>query len=477
MKRLLLTLAALGTAFTLQAKITLPVLFSDNMVLQQQSDARFWGTASPGKKVTIRPSWSKHPVTTTADREGHWQTTVPTPEAGGPYTIELSDGEALKINNVLIGEVWFCSGQSNMEMPMGGFRNQPVEGATEVIVGAKASTPIRICTVQRATARTPQESCSARWLENTPDAVAASSATAYYFARYLEQRLDIPVGIIVTCWGGTPVEAWMDRPAMEAFPEFDLSFLDRNDKINHPSHQPTMLYNAMIAPLIPYTIKGFLWYQGEENRNRPAQYQRLMPAFVEMLRKNWGQGTLPFYYVQIAPYKYGVPDLVGGSALLREAQMRNLDEIPASGMVVTLDIGNKTCIHPARKAQVGQRLAWLALYNDYGIRGFEPNAPVYESMSVEGNRALLTFRTGKSSLAPLGDELAGFEVAGADRVFHPAKAWIDGRKGVLIVSSEEVPTPVAVRYAFRNYAEASLFNTSGIPASSFRTDDWELPVK
>ena len=180
-----------------------------------------------------------------------------------------------------------------------------------------------------------------------------------------------------------------------------------------------------------------------------------MPAFVEMLRKNWGQGTLPFYYVQIAPYKYGVPDLVGGSALLREAQMRNLDEIPASGMVVTLDIGNKTCIHPARKAQVGQRLAWLALYNDYGIRGFEPNAPVYESMSVEGNRALLTFRTGKSSLAPLGDELAGFEVAGADRVFHPAKAWIDGRKGVLIVSSEEVPTPVAVRYAFRNYAEAS----------------------
>ena len=477
MRRIILTLAALGTAFTLQAKITLPALFGDNMVLQQQTEARFWGTASPGRKVVIRPSWSKQSVTTTADRDGRWQADVATPEAGGPHTIELSDGESLTLRNVLIGEVWLCSGQSNMEMPVRGFNYQPVEGSTDVIVQAKASTPIRICNVQRATSRTPLDGCKAQWQENTPEAVAGASATAYYFARNIQQALDIPVGIIITCWGGTPVEAWMDRETMSAFPEFDLSFLDGNDPINRPQNRPTMLYNAMIAPLVPYTIKGFLWYQGEANRLKPDQYRQLMPAFVGMLRERWGKEDLPFYYVQIAPFGYGNPDLTGGSALLREAQMRNLEEIPASGMAVTMDIGDKGCIHPSRKAQVGQRLALLALANDYGMKGFEANAPIYESMTVEGNRACLTFRTGTSTLAPMGRELAGFEVAGADRIFHPATAKIEQGKGRLIVTSDEVETPVAVRYAFRNYAEASLFNTCGIPAPSFRTDDWELPVK
>ncbi len=477
MKKLLLTLAVLGTAFSLQAKIVLPAPFGDNMVLQQQSEARFWGTATPGKKVTIHPSWSSRPVTTTADGDGRWQAAVPTPEAGGPYTIELSDGERLTLREVLIGEVWLCSGQSNMEMPMRGFNNQPVTGCTEVIVGAKASTPIRICTVKRATARTPQETCSAQWLQNTPEAVAGTSATAYYFARNLQQALEVPVGIIITCWGGTAVEAWMDRPTLSAFREFDLSFLDGTDPIERPQSRPCMLYNAMIAPLVPYTIRGFLWYQGEANRLKPTQYQQLMPAFVRMLRERWGQGELPFYYVQIAPYSYGNSDLTGGSALLREAQMHNLKEIPASGMAVTMDIGSENCIHPDQKAQVGQRLAWLALVNDYGMKGFEPNAPIYESMSVEGNRAFLTFRTGNSTLAPRSREFTGFEIAGADRIFHPAQAKIDSRKNRLIVFSDEVQKPVAVRYAFRNYAEASLFNTFGIPAPSFRTDDWELPVK
>ena len=477
MKRLVLTLAVLGTAFTLQAKVVLPSLFADHMVLQQQTDARFWGMAAPGKKISIRPSWSSQTITATADAEGRWQADVPTPQAGGPYTIDLSDGERLTLNDVLIGEVWLCSGQSNMEMPMQGFTNQPVVGATDVIARAKASTPIRICNVKRATARTPQESCTAKWQQNTPAAVAGTSATAYYFARYLQEVLEIPVGIIISCWGGTPVEAWMDRETMAAFPEFDLSFLNRGGKINMPQNQPTMLYNAMIAPLIPYTIKGFLWYQGESNRLHPAQYQKLMPAFVGMLREHWGGKKLPFYYVQIAPYCYENADLEGGSALLREAQMRNLDEIPACGMAVTMDIGNRNCIHPGKKAEVGQRLAWLALVNDYGMEGYEPNTPLYESMTVEGNRACLTFRCGKASLASLGNSPGGFEMAGADRVFHPAKAWIEKGRGRLIVTSDEVQTPVAVRYAFRNYAEASLFNTFGIPASSFRTDDWELPVR
>lgn len=473
MKKILLSLAALGAALGVQAKVVLPGIFGDNMVLQQQSEAQFWGKAAPGKKVTIHPSWSTKAITANVDRDGRWKAAVPTPEAGGPYTIELSDGERLTLRDVLIGEVWLCSGQSNMEMPMRGFYTQPVEGSADVIIRAKASTPIRLCTVNRTTARTPQEECTAQWQKNTPEAVAGTSATAYYFAQYLQSVLDVPVGIIVTCWGGTPVEAWMDREALAPFTEFDLSFLDNPAKIENPQYKPCGLYNGMIAPLAPFTIKGFLWYQGESNRGRHAQYQALMPAFVKMLRAHWAQGELPFYYVQIAPYRYDGPDAASG-ALLREAQLRNLEDIPSSGMAVTLDIGDRNCIHPAKKQQVGTRLAWLALSKTYGMKGINADTPVYEKMEVTDGKAYLTFRAGREGLAPLGDKLAGFEVAGADRIFHPATAWIEKGKGRLIVTSDAVAEPVAVRYAFTNVPEASLFNSSGIPASSFRTDDWEV---
>ena len=473
MKRILLTLAALGTALTMQAKVVLPGIFGDNMVLQQQSEAQFWGKAAPGKKVTIRPPWSTQGITANVGKDGRWRAAVPTPEAGGPYTIELSDGERLTLRDVLIGEVWLCSGQSNMEMPVHGFPNQPVEGSADAIIRAKAATPIRLCTVKRSTARTPQEECAAQWLKHTPEAVAGTSATAYYFARYLQSVLDVPVGVIVTCWGGTPVEAWMDRETMSGFKEFDLSFLDNPDQIDRPQYKPCGLYNGMIAPLVPYTVKGFLWYQGESNRPNPTQYRALMPAFVKMLRERWAQGELPFYYVQIAPYRYDGPDAISG-ALLREAQLHNLKDIPSSGMAVTLDIGDEGCIHPAKKEEVGTRLAWLALSKTYGMKGIDADTPVCEKMEVADGKAYLTFATGPDGLAPYGRTLTGFEMAGADRVFHPATARIEKGKSRLIVACDAVPEPVAVRYAFRNVPEATLFNTSGIPASSFRTDDWEV---
>lgn len=285
--------------------------------------------------------------------------------------------------------------------------------------------------------------------------------------------LDVPVGVIVTCWGGTPVEAWMDRETISGFKEFDLSFLDNPAPIKAPQNKPCGLYNSMIAPLVPFTVKGFLWYQGESNRLRPTQYRALMSSFVGMLRSRWAQGELPFYYVQIAPYRYENADEIG-SALLREAQLRNLEDIPSSGMATTLDIGNRNCIHPAKKQQVGMRLAWLALSKTYGMKGIDAETPVYEKMEVADGKAYLTFRVGREGLAPLGDTLTGFEVAGADRTFHPATAWIEKGKGRLIVACDAVPEPVAVRYAFRNAPEASLFNASGIPVSSFRTDDWEV---
>lgn len=474
MKKTILAAAALVVlaAFPLQAKVKLPSVIGDNMVLQQKSEAALWGWAEPGARITIKPSWTdREYAVEAAAGEGRWETKVATPEAGGPYTIEISDGEPLVLSDVLIGEVWFCSGQSNMEMPVKGFDCQPVAGSADVILGAAPERRIRMCTVTRKISRTPLEECTAKWEKNTPAAVANASATAYFFAEYLERTLDVPVGILIADWGGTPIEAWMDREALAAFPEFDLGFL--GETAGEPSpYSPCVLYNGMVNPVVPYTLRGFLWYQGEANRGRAEQYSRLQPAYVEMMRRKWGNESMPFYYVQIAPFNYAGPEDVQG-ALLREAQMKNLEAIPHSGMAVTLDIGDYDCIHPADKQEVGKRLAYLALANDYGFGSvIAANAPVYRSMEVRDGKAVLTFAVGQLGLAPLGHVLSGFEVAGADKVFHPATwAAITGHNQVT-VTCDKVAEPVAVRYCFKDVVQPSLYNCFGIPASSFRTDSW-----
>ena len=471
MRLKILTTAALTSfaAFSLQAKIILPSVIGDNMVLQQQTNAALWGKAEPGSKVTIKASWAKKPVSVTAAADGKWKTGIATPEAGGPYTIEISDGETVVLNDVLIGEVWFCSGQSNMEMPVKGFDNQPVEGSADVILEAKAERPIRMCTVQKNTSCTPLEECTAQWQKNTPENVAEASATAYFFADCLQKILDVPVGILISDWGGTPIESWMDKETMQRFPEFDLSFLD-TPGADFNAFMPCTLFNAMVSPVIPYTSKGFLWYQGEANRGRADQYGRLMQAYVDMMREKWGNDNMPFYYVQIAPFNYAGPDDIQG-ALLREAQMKCLETIPHSGMAVTLDIGDYNCIHPAKKAEVGRRLAYMALVHDYGLKGINPDTPVYKSMEAGRNKTTVYFKVGGTGLAPLGHELTGFEVAGADRIFHPATAYVSGYDTVEVYC-DTVPEAVAVRYCFKDVVQPSLYNGFGIPASSFRTDSW-----
>ena len=354
-----------------------------------------------------------------------------------------------------------------------GKANQPIADAVDMIVRAKPSRPIRICTIGQAGARKPQKDCRAQWLKNTPEVVSEASATAYFFADYLQKVLDVPVGIIVSSWGGTAIQAWMSREVLAPFKAFDLRFLDDTTSIERPKYKPCMLYNAMIAPVEQYTIKGFLWYQGESNRKDPDLYRRLQPAFVRMLREAWGQGELPFYYVQIAPFAYEGAELVG-SALLREAQLLNLKEIPNSNMVVTMDIGDRNCIHPARKRKVGERLALLALSGSYGLKGFVPDTPVYQSMEVANGKAYLAFDCGSEGLAPLGATISGVEVAGSDHVFYPATAQIEKYTGRLEVSCEKVPAPVAVRYCFRNYEQGTLYSRYGIPVASFRTDTWEV---
>lgn len=315
MKRIFsILILSFAAAMTLNAKVELPSLFADNMVLQQNADAAIWGKAKPDSKVTITTSWSKAKTVAQADSEGKWKTTIATPSAGGPYEITFSDGEKLTLKNVLIGEVWICSGQSNMEMPMRGFQNQPVAGAAEYIASARPSMPIRVCKLKKIRSLEPQYACDVQWMLHDPEGVAETSAVGYFFARMLNQALDVPIGLIVAAWGGSTIEAWMEKSIIEKdfSGEIDLSPY-KTGKLpeKYSYHVPGALYNGMLNSLIPYTAKGFLWYHGEQNKERPEQYTSLQPAFVKMLRQKWNDEKMPFYFVQIAPYGYRDPE-VGG---------------------------------------------------------------------------------------------------------------------------------------------------------------------
>ena len=451
-----------------EAKVTLPSILGDNMVLQQQTEVELWGKARPNAVVTVKTSWNNRVYKLSSDGKGNWSLKVSTPVAGGPYKITFNDGELLTLQNILIGEVWFCSGQSNMEMPMGGFDRQPVRGTNDLIAKAKPSTPIRMYTTDskdgrwvRQFSKTPQEDCQGEWLENTPVNVSHISAVSYYFACYIQEVLEVPVGIVVSTWGGSKVEAWMSRESIKSFDSIDLSILDNDAEVKNPTATPCVLYNAKIAPLTHFAVKGFLWYQGESNRDNAGLYQSLMPAFVTDLRAKWGRGELPFYFVQIAPFNYEGADGTS-AARLREVQLQNMKDIPNSGMVTTMDVG-----HP-----VGNRLAYWALAQTYGMKGFGYAPPVYKSMEIQENKIYINFDHAQRGLGPMWTSLKGFEIAGEDKVFHPAFAEIETKTARLAVSSDKVPHPVAVRYAYKNYVEASIFSIHGIPAAPFRTDNW-----
>ena len=366
------------SGFGAGAKVTLPSFFSDNMVFQQNSQAAVWGRTDSGKKVTIKPSWKSSKTVAVPDKDGNWSATIQTPSAGGPYEVVISDGEKITLHNVLVGEVWFCSGQSNMEMPMRGFRSQPVEGAADVIMSAKPDRQIRMCRINRKASLTPVTECEGSWKENTPEAVASTSATAYWFALRLQEMLGVPVGLLISEWGASTIETWMDRETISTLfsGEFDLSFLDGKELPRLKHQTPCTLFNGQINPLIPFTFKGMLWYQGESNRYRPEQYVRLQKEYVAMMRRLFRNPDAPFYFVQIAPYRQeGEEDFTSG--YFCEAQQKSLEVIPHSGMATTMDVGECGCIHPRRKKQVGDRLANLALVNDYGFKGINPVASFF----------------------------------------------------------------------------------------------------
>jgi sialate O-acetylesterase len=455
----------------LSATVKLPSFFSDGMVLQQQTDAALWGWAKAGAIVKINTSWNKKNYTTTTDANGKWMMKVATPVAGGPYSISISDGDPVTIKNILIGEVWLCSGQSNMEMPMKGFKDQPIIGSNDAIFNS-TNDQLRTYIVPRAVERLPKDtSKSSTWKTANPESISNFSATAYYFGRLLQQQLKVPVALINVSYGGSPAEAFMSAESLKAFPEINVPAAGGTEKLTNKF--ATTLYNGMLQPVIGYTIKGCIWYQGETNYERPDQYEKLFPAMVQLWRNEWNQGNFPFYFAQIAPYAYnysGNRTEKMNSAYLRDAQRKSVAAIPASGIVVLMDDGEEKSIHPANKEIAGKRFAYLALGDTYSFKGFAFQSPAYDSLIIAGNVATIRFKNTPNGLTGFGKPLTQFEIAGADKTFYAAQAVIS--KGMVQVSSPMVSAPVAVRYAFKDFIVGELFSVEGYPVSSFRTDDW-----
>lgn len=451
------------TATLLQAQVTMPSIFGSGMVLQRNQANIIWGTASKGEKVTITIAGQKHKVVTA--NTGHWKVKLDPIPAGGPYTLTTKGKTEITFTDILVGEVWLCTGQSNMAMPLSGGSGQHIEGSNEAILNSRNAN-LRFFTVTKAVSKTPLSDCKGIWEASEPKTAANFSAVGYAFGSRIQKILGVPVGLISCNVGGTPAQAWTPNDVIEEqFPEF-------KDELNkkYTNRTATGLYNGMVHPILPYTVKGAIWYQGEGNRWDGEQYSRLFPAMIKSWRSRWQQGDFPFYFVQLAPIGKQGEDWVK----LQQAQLKTMLTVPNTGMAVINDIGDANRIHPPKKKEVGERLALWALAKDYGIEGIIHSGPVYKSMEVEKNKALLTFSEAPKGITSMGKPLKYFEVAGADHVFHPAKAKITKKGKVLQVWSEKVTQPKSVRYAWESYVEGCLFNTAGLPASAFSTDSWEV---
>ena len=450
--------------------LDMPSFFSDNMMLQQQSDARIWGTAPAGSTVAVTPSWSGRTVKTKADADGHWRVTVATPEASyRTYDIKVSDGhESRTIHNVLVGEVWLASGQSNMEMPLRGFWTQPIEGAARTIAYSGKYPGIRFITVPKLASYEPQYDFDAQWKTSQPANAADFSALGYHFAQTLTDLLDVPVGIISCAYGGSKVEGWMPKDILDTYPDWNVeaerdSTLSEWERIN-------VMYNAMLHPLIGYNVRGFIWNQGESNVGREYEYPQHQADMVARWRKEWNLGELPFYFVELPGWDYDNPEATN-AAEFRLCQHKAAELIPNSGIVCTSDLVNPDelhDIHASRKREIGERMAWMAAHRTYGIEGLPDSYPEYSHMELDGRKAILHFRNADAGFTP-NDELPGFEVAGPDGKFYPARATEDWNERTIIVEAPaEVPEIDEVRYCFKNFAIGQVKDLMGMPLIPFR---------
>lgn len=492
------------------ADVRLPRVFSSNMVLQRDMSVPIWGWSNTEEEISITlirnldgETISSEKVV--ADEKGNWKSSFPATGAGGPYTLTVEGSNTIELSNILFGEVWVCSGQSNMEWPVNASNDSQEE------IAAADYPNIRLFHIPKVASGLPMRDVDAQWRITTPDNIRHFSAVAYYFGRHLYNELDIPIGLINTSWGGTRIEPWTSPVGFDSVPAL-TSISDEIEDINtnyrsqlpekieeieewiaetkeaiennsiviqmpenmHPltnSGRPTSLYNAMIYPIVPYALRGALWYQGESNMPEGMMYHEKMKALINGWRDVWGQGDFPFYFVQLAPFNYGGQgDETARLARLWEAQAATLS-VPNTGMVVTTDVANIRDIHPRNKQDVGLRLALWALAKTYGKEDLVCSGPLYKGMEIEDNSIRLSFdHVGNGLMTRDGLALTWFEIAGEDKQFYKANAIVDG--DTIVVSSETVTSPVAVRFGWDQIAEPNLVNDAGLPASPFRTDSW-----
>lgn len=471
----LLTIAFLAFfCMAAEAKIVLGGLFTDGVVLQQNTKVAIWGTASPGAQVSVSPSWNGTAYKCKADADGKWKVFIDTP-AGSYKTHSLSvkgDGTSLKINDVLAGEVWMASGQSNMEMPMRGFFNCPVENAIDFISAPAAVNKIRMFNVPKAQSYEPVEDIQGQWCGASSSTVPEMSATAYFFALELNQVLDVPVGIISAAYGGARVESWLPKDILETYPDEDLS----REAIEAMQDyvRPYLAYNAMFTPVKGYTVKGFIWYQGCSNVGKHEQFPERMSTLIDHWREQWGDtdAKLPFYMVEIAPYRYKPAGPISNAALLRKAQHKVAATVPNCGIVVTNDLVESyemDNIHPAKKQEVGQRLAYLALNRDYGhsrIACYSPTA--LECIAMKDSNEVGVVLSHCDNGLSRWMEIEGLEVAGSEGVFYPVTyAYFEWESRILRVRSEFVHDPCEVRYGWGDFKPGNLKNAEGLPVAPF----------
>ena len=443
------------------ANIRLPAVLSNDMVLQRQSEVKLWGWASPGERVTITYSWSGKTDTTYGTRDANWEIVTRTPAAGGPYTITLKGYNEIVLANILIGEVWICSGQSNMEWSsVNGVEGLPQE------LPASANSEIRFFHVTKTTSRYPQDDCSAAWRSCDSISLKTFSAVGYYFGKKLWDSLHVPIGLINASWGGTPAEPWTPASIIEESGVLKRA-ADSLMKTNWWPVAPGAAYNAMITPLTKYALAGAIWYQGESNAILYPTYRLLFTSLIEGWRRAWNK-AFPFYYVQIAPYKYGDNNI---AALLREQQTAAMS-LPNTGMIVITDLVEDTNnIHPRNKKDVGSRLANWALAETYHYNGIVYKSPVFKNMIVKNGAVEIRFDNAPNGFVLKGDRAKEWYIAGEDRQFLPAEIKLE--KDRIIVYNSRVKNPVAVRFAFSNTAIGNVFNKEGLPVCPFRTDDWD----
>lgn len=462
MLRYLFTSLLVCCGFFAGAQLRLPAILSSNMVLQQNDSVTLWGWAGPGERVRVTTSWNGRTDSTVTTRDARWQLKIKTPAAGGPYDITLRGNTTLKLENVLIGEVWVCSGQSNMEWS-GNHGLRDIKAELPVCADAN----IRFFHVPKTTANYPQDDAKAAWAACDSNTLKSFSAVGYFFGKNLRKDLNVPIGLINTSWGGTPAEVWTPAAEVNGQPALAEAAAKLTPANGWP-YSPGFTYNAMIAPFTQYSIAGAIWYQGESNAGTASTYDQLMKTMIGSWRKAWGR-EFPFYYVQIAPYNYGKETVKG--ALLREAQTATM-AFPHTGMAVITDLVEDTGnIHPQNKHDVGLRLANWALGDHYGKTGFAYKSPVYEKMELRKNKIVVYFKNADNGLTVKGGKATQFFIAGADKKFWPADVKIDGNTA--IVSSKAVKQPEAVRFSFTNTGIGNIFSKEGLPVAPFRTDSWE----